>query len=156
MKDLITILKRFALPYKRYMIIAIAINLLSAVLNIFSFASIIPMLNMLFGLAETKVYHYMSWTGGDTGLVDTAINNMYYYTQLLIQGYGPNMALLAIGLFLSITTGFKTACYFGASAVMVLLRTSVAKDLRTMLYDKVLHLPCHSSMMRGAETSLHA
>lgn len=141
MKDLITILRRFALPYKRYMIIAIAINLLSAVLNIFSFASIIPMLNMLFGLAETKVYHYISWTGGDTGLVDTAINNMYYYTQLLIQSYGPNMALLAIGLFLSVTTGLKTACYFGASAVMVLLRTSVAKDLRTMLYDKVLHLP---------------
>ena len=141
MKDLVTILKRFALPYKKYILLAIGINLLSAVLNIFSFASIIPMLNMLFGLAETKTYSFIPWTGSDVGFVDVAINNMYYYTQLLIQSSGANIALLAIGIFLCITTAMKTACYFGASAVMVLLRTGVAKDLRTTLYDKVLRLP---------------
>ncbi len=141
MKDLVTILKRFALPYKKYILLAIGINLLSAVLNIFSFASIIPMLNMLFGLAETKTYSFIPWTGSEVGFVDVAINNMYYYTQLLIQSSGANIALLAIGIFLCITTAMKTACYFGASAVMVLLRTGVAKDLRTTLYDKVLRLP---------------
>lgn len=141
MKDFFVILKRFALPYKKYIVLGIILNLLSAVLNIFSFASIIPMLNMLFGMAEAKVYSFMPWTGTDAGITDVAVNNMYYYTQVLIHTYGAPLALLVIGIFLCVTTGMKTGCYFGSAAVMVPLRTGIVKDIRTMLYNKVLRLP---------------
>ena len=141
MREFLIVLKRFAAPYKRYIGWSILMNLLSAVLNIFSFASIIPMLNMLFGMEEAKTYTFMPWTGSEASITDVAINNMYYYTQVLIQQHGAAWALLLIGLFLCVTTGMKTACYFGSTAFMVPLRTGIVRDIRCLLYDKVLRLP---------------
>ena len=139
MKEFLKVLRRFALPYKGYMIGAIVANLLSAVLNVFSFMSIMPMLNMLFGM-DTSAYEFMPWDGPE-GIKDIAINNLYYYTSLLIGRFGHQTALLLIGIFLAVTTFLKTACYFLSSAVMVPLRTGIVRDIRIMVYDKVLHLP---------------
>ncbi len=139
MKEFLSILRRFALPYKRYMVAAVVANLLSAVLNVFSFASIMPMLSMLFGM-DTTAYELMPWSS-EAGIKDVAVNNLYYYTQVLISNYGAQTALLLIGLFLVAATLLKTSAYFAASAVMVPLRTGIVRDIRVMVYDKVLHLP---------------
>ena len=126
------------MPYKGYMIGAVVANLLSAVLNVFSFMSVMPMLHMLFGM-DTSAYEYQPWQLD--GIKDIAINNLYYFTSVLIGSYGHKTTLLIIGLFLCITTFFKTACFFAASAVMVPLRTGIVRDIRVMVFDKVLHLP---------------
>ena len=139
MKDFLKVLRRFALPYRHYMIAAVAFNLLSAVLNVFSFMSIMPMLNMLFGM-DTAAYEFMPWDG-DAGVKEIAINNLYYYTSQLIARFGHQTALLLIGIFLAVATFLKTSCYFLSSAVMVPLRTGIVRDIRILVYDKVLHLP---------------
>ena len=139
MKEFLKVLRRFAMPYKGYIIGAIIANLLSAVMNIFSFMSIMPMLNMLFGM-DTSTYKFMAWDSPES-LKDIVINNLYYYTSLLIGEYGQKTTLLLIGLFLVVTTFIKTLCYFLSSAVMVPLRTGIVRDIRILVYDKVLHLP---------------
>lgn len=139
MKEFLKVLRRFALPYKGYVIGAIFANLLSAVMNVFSFMSIMPMLNMLFGM-DTSAYEFMAWDGPGS-LKDIAVNNLYYYTSLLIGEFGRETALLLIGLFLVVTTFIKTFCYFLSSAIMVPLRTGIVRDIRILVYDKVLHLP---------------
>lgn len=139
MKEFLQVMKRFALPYKKYLFLAIVFNLLSALLNIFSFTSLMPMLNLLFGMDENE-YHFMAWNGaGD--VKDILINNLYYYTTVLITEYGQATTVLLIGLFLSFTTLFKTSCYFASSAIMVPLRTGIVRDIRIMLYNKVVRLP---------------
>ena len=138
MKEFLNIIKRFAYPYRGYIISAVFINLMSAVLNIFSFASIIPMINMLFSKEEV-VYHYMPWQL--EGIKDIAVNNMYYYTSVLIGDYGQQKTLLIIGIFLATMTLLKTFFYFMATAVVVPMRTGIVRDIRILVYDKVLHLP---------------
>lgn len=132
-------LKRFAMPYRKYLIMAIALNLLSAVLNIFSFASLMPMLNLLFGM-DSQTYSFMPWDS-DGSLKDIAINNLYYYATEMINSFGPSTALLFMGLFLAVSTMMKTACYFASSAVMIPLRTGIVRDIRILVYDKVIRLP---------------
>lgn len=138
MKVFLKVLRRFAMPYKRYMIGAVIGNMLSAVLNVFSFMSVLPMLHMLFGM-DTTAYEFQPWQWD--GIKDIAINNLYYYTTVLIGRYGHQTTLLIIGIFLCLTTFLKTASYFFSSAVMVPLRTGVVRDIRIMVYSKVLHLP---------------
>ncbi|MDE7377750.1 MAG: ABC transporter ATP-binding protein/permease [Paraprevotella sp.] len=139
MKEFLQVLKRFAMPYRKYLIMAIALNLLSAVLNIFSFASLMPMLNLLFGM-DAQTYSFMPWDSAGS-LKDIAINNLYYYATELIRSFGPSTALLFMGLFLAVSTMMKTACYFASSAVMIPLRTGIVRDIRILVYDKVIRLP---------------
>ena len=139
MKEFLLVLKRFAMPYKKYMVLAIVFNLLSAVLNIFSFASLQPMLKLLFETNITQ-YSFIPWSS-ESQLKDIIINNLYYYTTELISTYGQALTLLFIGLFLAFATLLKTACYFAASATMVPLRTGVVRDIRIKLYNKVVRLP---------------
>lgn len=140
MKEFLQLMRRFVSPYKKYIGWAIVLNVLSAIFNVFSFTLIIPILNILFKTGdETQVFHYMDW--GSAGLKDVAINNFYYYVTQLIDYYGPSMTLLFLGLFLAFMTMLKTACYFGSSAVMIPLRTGVVRDIRVMVYSKVMYLP---------------
>lgn len=140
MKEFLQLMRRFVSPYKKYIGWAIVLNVLSAIFNVFSFTLIIPILNILFKTGdETQVFHYMDWSSA--GLKDVAINNFYYYVTQLIDYYGPSMTLLFLGLFLAFMTMLKTACYFGSSAVMIPLRTGVVRDIRVMVYSKVMYLP---------------
>ena len=140
MKEFLQLMRRFESPYKKYIGWAILLNILSAVFNVFSFTLLIPILDILFKTGENnKVYEYMEW--GTAGFKDVAINNFYYYVSQMIQDNGPTTALIFLGLFLALMTLFKTSCYFASSAVMIPLRTGVVRDIRIMVYAKVMRLP---------------
>lgn len=140
MKEFLQLMRRFVAPYKRYIGWAIVLNVLSAIFNVFSFTLLIPILNILFKTGEnTQVYHFMEWGSGS--LKEVAVNNFYYYVTQMIETHGPQMTLLFMGLFLAFMTMLKTSCYFGSSAIMIPLRTGVVRDIRVMVYSKVMHLP---------------
>ncbi len=131
-------MRRFVSPYKKYLAWSVLLNILSAVFNIFSFTLLIPILQILFKM-DDKVYHFMGWSLDN--LKEVAVNNFYYYVSQLIANYGPSTTLLFLGLFLAVMTLIKTSCYFASSAVMIPLRTGVVRDIRVMVYSKVMHLP---------------
>lgn len=140
MKEFFQMMRRFISPYKRYVLGAIVLNILSAIFNVFSFSLLIPILNILFKTENAdKVYHFMEWGNGSTK--DVLVNNFYYYVSRLIEQFGPATTLLWLGLFLAGMTLLKTACYFGSSAIMIPLRTGVVRDIRVLVYSKVMYLP---------------
>lgn len=150
MKEFFNLLKRFVSPYKRFVAWAVMLNILSAIFNVFSFSLLIPILNILFKTdGGNKVYEFMEW--GSAPLKDVAVNNFYYYVSHLIEIYGSSNTLLWLGLFLAGMTMLKTACYFGSSAVMIPLRTGVVRDIRTLVYSKIMYLPLNffSSERKG-------
>ena len=140
MKEFWQIMLRYVAPYKRFLGGAVIMNILSAVLNIFSFALIIPMLKILFGL-EQGAYEFIPWDAAGTDLMAKLTNNSYYYVTEFSQTIGASKVLLLLCLFVSVATILKTACYFGASAVMIPIRTGVVKDIRMEIYNKILSLP---------------
>ena len=140
MKEFWQVLVKYVKPYRGYLGGSIVLNMLSAVLNIFSFSLIIPILQILFKMSNT-VYSFIPWDSADMGFKDIVINNAYYGVTVLIQDKGAAMTLFLLCLWLSITTLMKTACYFGSSAIMIPIRTSVVRDMRRELYNKILTLP---------------
>ena len=140
MKEFFQLMRRFVSPYRRYVAGAVVLNILSAVFNVFSFSLLIPILNILFKTDTSgKVYEFMAW--GSASAKEVLINNFYYYVSRLIETFGPATTLLWLGLFLAGMTLLKTACYFGSSAIMIPLRTGVVRDIRILVYTKVMHLP---------------
>ena len=140
MKEFFRLLRRFVPPYRKNLIGALFLNLLSAILNIFSFTLIIPILQILFKM-DTKAYEYMPWDTAGVGIKDLVINNFYYYVSDMIASQGASLTLLILGVFLAVMTLLKTFAYFASSAVMIPLRTGVVRDIRAQVYNKVLHLP---------------
>ena len=140
MKEFIQILRRFVPPYKRYLILHVVFNLLSAILNIFSFALIVPILQILFKMNEAT-YSFIPWDSTNVSLDDIAINNFYYHINSLIETQGASTTLLLLGLFLSFMTFLKTGSYFFSSAMIIPIRTGVVRDIRIQLYKKILALP---------------
>ena len=137
-----TILLSLTRPYRGYMAAALGTNILAAVLNVFSFTILLPILQILFRV-NTEVYRFMPWVEAKDmeTLVETAKNNGYYYSQQLIEQHGPATTLLLLGLVLSVLTLLKTATYFGGSAILAPLRTGVVRDIRSRIYQKILSLP---------------
>ena len=140
MKEFFQLMRRFVSPYKKFLRWAVFLNLLSAVFNIFSFTLLIPILQILFKM-DNKVYEFIPWDAAGEGLKDIAVNNFYYYVTRMIEINGPSLTLLFLGLFLAFMTLLKTSCYFASSAVMIPLRTEVVRDIRIMVYSKVMSLP---------------
>ena len=138
MKQFWKVLKRFAAPYKGYLGGSVILNLFSAVFNIFSFALLIPILNILFKM-DTTVYEFIPWNGLPDK--DQLMNNMYWYVSQMIEKWGGSNTLLILGCIFGVVTLLKTSCYFASSAVMVPLRTGIVRDIRTMVYNKLLSLP---------------
>ena len=140
MKEFLRVLRRFVPPYKKYLVLTVVFNILSAVLNIFSFMALVPILQILFQTKETQEhFEYMAW--GSASLKDVAMNNMNYYVQEMIGNLGPTTTLLFIGLFLAVMTALKTGAYFLSSATIVPIRTGVVRDIRNQLYQKITSLP---------------
>ena len=139
MKEFLQMMKRFVAPYKKYLVGAVILNMLSAVFNIFSFTLIIPILQILFKIND-KVYEFIPWDAA-VDIKEKATNNLYFYVTQLIDQYGGSVTLLVLGLFLGIMTALKTSCYFGSSAVMIPLRTGVVRDIRITVYNKMMRLP---------------
>ena len=140
MKEFLIVLKRFVPPYKKYLLLSIFFNISSAVLNIFSFAALIPILQILFQTGDTEAAtSAMAWDWAN--VQEVLMNNLNYYVNGLIADYGPTTTLLLIGLFLVVTTLLKTGFYFLTSACIVPIRTGVVRDIRNQLYLKITSLP---------------
>ncbi len=138
MKEFWKVLKRFAAPYKTYLAGSIFLNLFSAIFNIFSFALLIPILNILFKM-DNNVYEFIPWNGMPDK--EQLMNNFYYYVSQLIERLGGSTTLLVLGIVFAVMALLKTSCYFASSAVMVPLRTGIVRDIRTMVYNKLITLP---------------
>ena len=140
MKEFLLILRRFIPPYKKYLVLTVLFNILSAVLNIFSFAALIPILQILFRTEGTgTATHLMPWTLDN--IKEVLANNADYYVTQLIGDVGATTTLLLIGLFLAFTTFLKTGAYFLSSATIIPIRTGVVRDIRNQLYAKITSLP---------------
>ena len=133
-------MRQYVAPYKYYLCGGLVFNVLSAVLNVFSFVSIIPMLQLLFGI-DKQQYGFIPWDAAGMGMKDILINNLYYYTTQLMEIWGASATLLAIGAFLAFATLLKTSCYFASVAMMVPLRTGIVRDIRSAVYRKITSLP---------------
>ena len=140
MREFLQVLRRFVPPYKKYLVLSVLFNILSAVLNIFSFAALIPILQILFQTGETQAATaYMPWDWGN--VQEVLMNNLNYFVSQLIADYGSTTTLLLIGIFLAVTTFLKTGAYFLTSACIVPIRTGVVRDIRNQLYQKITSLP---------------
>lgn len=142
MKEFFKVLRRFVPPYKKYLVLSLVFTLLSAILNVFSFMVIIPILQILFKITDTSGVQFIPWEEMNSGnLKEVVMNNATFYMNELTAEYGASTVLLLLGLFLVLMTLLKTASYFGSSAAIIPLRTGVVRDMRTMVYDKVVSLP---------------
>lgn len=139
MNQFLAVLRRFVPPYKKYLILNIFFNVLAAMLTLFSFALVIPILEMLFKIRE-DVYVYMHIDSG-ASLKDVVINNFYYYTQESIAHFGPSATLALLGASLVVMTALKTGATYLSSYFMVPLRSGIVRDIRNYMYDKIVRLP---------------
>ena len=146
MKEFYKTLAPYFAPYKRYIVGTFALNILTAFFNVFSFALLVPILHILFNIDDRR-YTYQPFTQADTigqtidNFVETAKNNGYYYSQQIVDTYGPATTLLILGLILTLLTLLKTSSYFGGSACLMPIKTGIVRDIRAKLYRKILHLP---------------
>ena len=140
MKEFLNVLRRFVPPYKKYLVLSVIFNILSAILNIFSFAALIPILQILFQTSDAETAtSLMAW---DWSNIQTVLmNNMNYYVNGLIAEWGQTTTLLFIGLFLAVTTFLKTGAYFLSAATIIPIRTGVVRDIRNQVYQKITSLP---------------
>lgn len=138
MKDFIKILRRFVPPYKKYLALNILFNILAAFLTLFSFALIIPILEMLFKINDT-VYSYMPMGTGD--VKDVLVNNFYYYIQQSVVDWGPSVTLALLAAALVVMTALKTGATYLSSYFIIPLRSGIVRDLRNYMFDKVTVLP---------------
>ena len=138
-KQFFQVMGRYIKPYRKYLAWSVVLNFLSQWLNVFSFAALVPILNILFQV-DRKVYTYqeIDWANFDK---DALINNAYWYVSDLITTHGQMWTLVAMGIALISMTLLKTGSYFASSAIMVPFRTGIVKDIRIQVYEKVLHLP---------------
>lgn len=142
MKEFFKVLKRFVPPYKKYLVLSLIFTFLSAILNVFSFMVIIPILQILFKVTDTSGVEFIPWDEATSETMkDVVMNNATYYLNSFTDEHGASVVLLLLGVFLVVMTLFKTACYFGSSAAIIPLRTGIVRDIRTKVYDKVVSLP---------------
>ncbi|WP_288152003.1 ABC transporter ATP-binding protein [uncultured Prevotella sp.] len=150
MKEFLQVLRRFVPPYKKYIVLTIVFNLLSALLNIFSFATLIPILKILFKTdGGARVTQLMAL--GSADIKDVISNNANYYVQQVIDAVGASNTLLIIGALLAFATFLKTGAYFLSAAALIPVRTGVVRDIRDQLYRKItsLHLGFFSEERKG-------
>ena len=138
MKEFLKILRRFVPPYKKYLFLNILFNLLAAFFTLFSFAIIIPILEMLFKIREAS-YSFIPWDSGS--LKDVVVNNFYYYTQVIIDEYGQSVALAALALLLIVLTMLKTGSAYLSAYFIIPIRAGIVRDIRNFIYDKITNLP---------------
>ena len=140
MKEFIQVLRRFVPPYKKYLVLSVVFNILSALLNIFSFATLVPILQILFKTGDAgKATELMAWDWSN--VKEVVSNNADYYVTMMISDMGATTTLLVIGLFLTFATFLKTGAYFLSSATIIPIRTGVVRDIRNQLYCKITSLP---------------
>lgn len=140
--NIIRLLRRFIPPYRGFVALNLFFNILSTILSLFSFATIVPVLQLLFGLSDVQTdYIALSSTQGMDQLIGAVKNNLYYFLQVQISTHGAEQVLLLLGGCLVLMTGLKCLTAWLANYFMVPIRTGVLRDLRAQLYSKVVGLP---------------
>ena len=139
MNDFLQVLKRFVPPYKKYLALNILFNIISAFLTLFSFALIMPILEMLFMGNKGTVYEFMEWDQGS--FKDALINNFYYGAYYMKLHFGPSVTLMLLAVALVVMTGLKTGTAFLSSYFLIPIRAGIVRDIRNFVYDKMLRLP---------------
>ncbi|MBR0046878.1 MAG: ABC transporter ATP-binding protein [Bacteroidaceae bacterium] len=141
MKEFFSQMGKYFARYKGYIAGTFILNILAALFNVFSFSVLLPILQILFKV-NTEHYEFIEWgTGGLNNLVEVMKNNGYYYSQQMVESYGPATTLLLLGIVLASLTLLKTATYFAGSACLMPLRTGIVRDIRADIYKKILSLP---------------
>ena len=140
MKGIIHILNRFLPPYKKYVVLAFIFNILTAILNVFSLATIIPILQVLFKI-KRDTFSFINWDSSDYSFVDILLNNVNWYITQLIELHGSSFTLMALASFLIVMTLLKTGSAYLGSYFLIPIRTGVVRDIRNQVNDKVLSLP---------------
>ena len=140
MREFIKMMRQYASPYKPYLAGAVLLNILSAIFNIFSFAVIVPLLNILFRL-DTAQYAFIPWGTEGYSFKGILVNNAYWLVSDFSAQHGAVTALLLLCAVMIFFTALKTSCYFGSAAVMIPIRTGIVKDIRNRIYNKILNLP---------------
>lgn len=146
MKDFLKVLTRFVPPYKGYLVLSILMNILSALLSLVSFASLMPILNILFKVEEATYeyipfqFHFFSGSSWSE-LKDVAMNNLNWYFSNMIETSGALYTLILIGIFLIVSTVFRTGAMYLSSFFMIPIRTGVVRDIRNQINDKIISLP---------------
>ena len=138
MKEFFRVLRRFVPPYRKCLILNIIFNLFSAFLTLFSFAIIVPILEILFKVREAH-YNFMEW--GSANIKEVVVNNFYYYTQTSIERFGPESTLALLALVLVVLTALKTGTAFLSAFFIIPLRNGIVRDIRNFLYNKITALP---------------
>jgi ABC-type multidrug transport system fused ATPase/permease subunit len=138
MKEFFRILRRFVPPYKKYLALNILFNILAAFLTLFSFAIVIPILEMLFQVKEVS-YDYM--TLADGSLKDVVVNNFYYYIQLALHDFGQSTTLALLAAALVVMTLLKTGVTYLSAYFIIPMRSGIVRDIRNFMYDKIVRLP---------------
>ena len=139
MRDFLKMMRQYAVPYKGYLAGSVVLNILSAVFNIFSFAILVPLLNILFKVDNT-VYSFIPWDSA-VSFKDKVINNFYFYVSDFAGTHGATTTLFLLAGVMILFTALKTSCYFGSNAVMIPISTGIVKELRCRIYNKILSLP---------------
>ena len=139
MKDFVKVLLKYVPPYKGYLSLNVIFNILGAILSLFTYATIMPILDILFGLKKNE-YSFIPWGGPET-FKDTVINNFYWYVTSIIDSVGPTRTLMILGVILIIMTFLKTGSSYLASFFMIPIRTGVVRDIRNSMFNKILSLP---------------
>ena len=139
MKDFLKLMRQYASPYKGHLAGAVVLNILSAVFNIFSFAVLVPLLDILFKVDKT-VYEFIPW---DTQMdfQEKLFNNLYFYVSDFTLTYGASRTLFMLAGVMVLFTALKTSCYFGSNAIMIPISTGIVKEIRCRIYNKILSLP---------------
>ena len=140
MNGVIKIAKRFLPPYKKYIILNFAFNVVNALLNVFSFLLIIPILEILFKTTQES-YEFMDWNTSGASLKEIASNNANWYISDLIATNGAGFVLFTLAIVLIVMTALKTGAAFLSTYYIVPIRTGVVKDIRNNINDKILELP---------------
>ncbi len=140
MKEFLKMMRQYALPYKKHLAGAVILNMLSAVFNIFSFAVLIPLLNILFKV-DSSEYAFMAWDTPDMSFKDLLVNNFYFYVSDFASVHGVLTTLYLLGGVMIVFTALKTSCYFGSNAIMVPISAGIVKTIRNRIYRKIIHLP---------------
>jgi len=138
----VTLLKRFIPPYKKYVLLSLLFNILTMIFSLFSFAAVIPVLNLLFKIEKTvRFYQMWTWNDGIKAISKALQNNLSYHVQEFIGTVGPSAALVYLGTFLVIMTALKVGTAYMGSFYTIPIRTGVLSDLRNQLYKKIISLP---------------
>lgn len=140
--NIFSLIRRFIPPYRWQVAANLFFNIFSTLLSLFSFATIIPVLQILFGLSDVDViYIPLSQANSMQEILDVLKNNLYYFLQSQIDAKGSQYVLLLLGACLVLLTGLKCLTAWLANFFMVPIRTGVLRDLRSQLFKKVVSLP---------------